>query len=52
MLELQNPDVRIFEVAIATPSGRVFKGEVFFNVTFSESISMQGQVLRLQWTWK
>jgi hypothetical protein len=34
-----NPDERIFGVEIATPSGRVFKGQVFFNVTFSESIS-------------
>jgi hypothetical protein len=36
-------DMRIFEVAIGTPSGRVFKGQVFFNVTFSESISMQAE---------
>lgn len=35
-----NPDERIFDIEIAIPDQRVFKGEVFFNVAFSMSSSM------------
>lgn len=35
-----NPDVRIFDVEIAVPTGKVFEGEVFFNVTFSVGARM------------
>ena len=31
---------RIFDVEIATPQGRVFKGDVFVNVTFSVAVTM------------
>ena len=31
---------RIFEFEIATPQGRVFKGDVFVNVTFSVAVTM------------
>jgi hypothetical protein len=30
-----NPDQRVFEVEIATPTGKVFHGDVSFNATFS-----------------
>jgi hypothetical protein len=30
-----NPDERVFDVKIVIPAGKVFKGEVFFNVAFS-----------------
>lgn len=33
------PDVRIFNVAISAPSGKVFEGEVSFNVTFSQAVT-------------
>jgi hypothetical protein len=32
----RNPDQRIYEVEIATPTGKVFDGDVSFNVTFSQ----------------
>jgi hypothetical protein len=35
-----NPDERIFDVEIALPTGKVFEGEVFFNVTFSVGQTM------------
>jgi hypothetical protein len=35
---------RIFNVEIATPQGRVFEGDVFFNVTFSEAVTMTGTI--------
>jgi hypothetical protein len=38
-----NANERIFDVEIATPSGRVFKGEVFFNVTFSVGVTMNAK---------
>jgi hypothetical protein len=34
----QNPQERIFEVEIALPSGKVFDGDVFFNVHFVMSL--------------
>jgi hypothetical protein len=36
-----NPQERIFDVEIAIPNGRVFEGEVFFNVNFSVSAQMR-----------
>jgi hypothetical protein len=35
-----NPNQRIFDVQIATPLGKVFDGEVSFNVAFSVSMAM------------
>jgi hypothetical protein len=35
-----NPNRRIFDVEIAVPAGRLFEGEVAFNVTFSVSASL------------
>lgn len=34
-----NPDQRIYEVKIATPSGTVFDGDVSFNATFSVGVA-------------
>jgi hypothetical protein len=38
-----NVEQRIFEVEIAIPSGRVFQGNVSFNVAFSVGLSMTTQ---------
>jgi hypothetical protein len=35
-----NPNQRIFDTVIAVPAGRVFEGEVSFNVAFSVSVSI------------
>ncbi len=35
-----NANERIFDVEIATPNGKVFEGDVFFNVTFSVGLTM------------
>jgi len=35
-----NPDQRIFEVEIATPTGKLFEGEVSFNAAFSVGITV------------
>jgi len=32
------PDERIFDVTISTPTGKVFEGQVSFNVTFSQAL--------------
>jgi len=34
-----NPDQRIYEVEIATPTGKVFDGDVSFNATFSVGVA-------------
>jgi hypothetical protein len=36
-----NPDQRIYDVKISTPSCKVFEGEVSFNVTFSVGVCAQ-----------
>ena len=38
-----NPNERIFDIEIAIPSGKVFKGHAFFNVAFSVSASMKAE---------
>ena len=38
-----NPDQRIYEVEIATPTGKVFDGDVSFNATFSVGVFMSGE---------
>jgi hypothetical protein len=35
-----NPDQRIYEVEIATPTGKVFDGDVSFNAMFSVGVTM------------
>jgi hypothetical protein len=35
-----NAEERIFQIEITTPSGKVFEGEVFFNVAFSVEATM------------
>jgi hypothetical protein len=38
-----NPNQRIFDVKIAIPAGRLFEGEVTFNVTFSVGATFSGK---------
>jgi len=38
-----SPSERVFDVEISTPKGNVFRGEIFFNVTFSMSIHISAR---------